>query len=181
MRIHKRMQRITGESSSSRNTGNYSSRLRDARSTSTTPRYLPFDHILPAPALNAERPSRTAILYGSPLSKNFRQLHEPLYLASQGLSPHVEYVFRHAPSPSSGNLSQAPLSGYGVALDLKKMEYLALDDRVSGMLCTALERSLTAHSKCHGYRRQRTDFRDRHRLRSPTRDRPHCHADTSIS
>jgi hypothetical protein len=45
----------------------------------------------------------------------------------------VEYVFRHTPLPGWGNAdtkaSGAWLTGYGVAMDLKKMEYLAVDDR----------------------------------------------------
>ncbi|KAI0696066.1 glycosyltransferase family 24 protein [Cytidiella melzeri] len=106
----------------------------DVNGTSIAPRLLPFDHVMPAHALGVERPPRTAILYGSVFSKNFRELHEPLWKASRGPSPHVEYVFRHAPHPSHQESSSALayLSGYGVALDLKKMEYLALDDRILG-------------------------------------------------
>ncbi|KAI0090064.1 glycosyltransferase family 24 protein [Irpex rosettiformis] len=105
-------------------TGNYST---------SSPRLLPFDHVLPAPTPGVDRPSRTAILYGSPLSQNFRELHEPLFMISNGPSPHVEYIFRHAPSTIRQEIPQrASLSGYGVALDLKKMEYLALDDRIQG-------------------------------------------------
>ena len=103
-------------------------------STSPSPKLLPFDHVLPAVNPGVNRPPRTAILYGSPLSKNFRELHDPLYRISKGPSPHVEYVFRHAPPVfPEKSLEQAPLSGYGVALDLKKMEYLALDDRLQGI------------------------------------------------
>lgn len=50
------------------------------------------------------------------------------------LPPKIQYVFRHVPPPK---LTEAApkreyLSGYGVGLDLKKMDYLALDDRRSG-------------------------------------------------
>ncbi|KAH6906727.1 hypothetical protein BKA70DRAFT_1372357 [Coprinopsis sp. MPI-PUGE-AT-0042] len=41
----------------------------------------------------------------------------------------VEYVLRHVPPPTKNPPNT--LSGYGVALDLKKMDYLALDDRFS--------------------------------------------------
>lgn len=44
------------------------------------------------------------------------------------LDPHVEYVFRHIPTAVPSEVRNF-LSGYGVALDLKKMDYLALDDR----------------------------------------------------
>jgi len=47
------------------------------------------------------------------------------------LDPHVEYVFRHIP-PSEPSASPNFLSAYGVSLDLKKMDYLALDDRNLG-------------------------------------------------
>ena len=64
-------------------------------------------------------------------------MHDILTSLASGASPRIEYVFRHAPPPSrlsdgtAANIEQKKtyLSGYGVALDLKKTDYLAVDDR----------------------------------------------------
>jgi UDP-glucose:glycoprotein glucosyltransferase len=74
-------------------------------------------------------PPRTAILYGTFQSTNFRQLHSHLLRLSSVPSPRVQYVFRPVPPDVIGE--KGYLSGYGVTLDLKKMDYLALDDRRS--------------------------------------------------
>jgi len=94
---------------------------------SAKPKLLTFDHIFPPPNEILERPPRTAILYASLSSPNFRELHSYLYTLVNKPDPHVEYVFRHIPPSTIGEKSY--LSGYGVGLDLKKMDYLALDDR----------------------------------------------------
>lgn len=103
------------------------------------PQLLAFDHIHPAPSRITSRPDRTAILYtsldGCPW--NLRELHEALYASStsdeEGKA--VEYVVRYAPPLQSKNGEQKArgsyLTGYGVALDLKKTDYLVLDDRNS--------------------------------------------------
>lgn len=92
------------------------------------PQILTFDHIYPPPELILERPPRTAIFYASLTSANFRELHTYLLKLTNRLDPHVEYVFRHIP-PTAESEGKNYLSGYGVGLDLKKMDYLALDDR----------------------------------------------------
>lgn len=94
---------------------------------SAIPKLLTFDHIFPPPSEILERPPRTAILYASLSSPNFRDLHSYLYRLVNKPDPHVQYVFRHIPPSTPGEKNY--LSGYGVALDLKKMDYLALDDR----------------------------------------------------
>ncbi|KIM46645.1 glycosyltransferase family 24 protein [Hebeloma cylindrosporum] len=94
---------------------------------SAKPKLLTFDHIFPPPSEILERPPRTAILYASLSSPNFRELHSYLYTLVNKPEPHVEYVFRHIPPSNPGEKNY--LSGYGVALDLKKKDYLALDDR----------------------------------------------------
>ncbi|KAJ6489844.1 glycosyltransferase family 24 protein [Mycena sanguinolenta] len=94
------------------------------------PKVLAFDHILPSPARTLDRPSRTAILYASLASSNFRALHAYLLALADKPSSSVEYVFRHIPDHVERNNNV--LSGYGVSLDLKKMDYLALDDRHAG-------------------------------------------------
>lgn len=75
-----------------------------------------------------ERPPRTAILYASLDSQNFRELHSYLYKIVNTLDPHVEYIFRYV-SPPQTDGPRSFLSGYGVSLDLKKTDYLAIDDR----------------------------------------------------
>ncbi|TFY57738.1 hypothetical protein EVJ58_g6843 [Rhodofomes roseus] len=99
----------------------------------TPPKLMSFDHIYPSPASTLERPPRTAILYASLSSDNFRELHSVLYALSRAPTPRLEYVLRPIP-PIGGDVSpRSYLSGYGVALDLKKMDYLALDDRTQGL------------------------------------------------
>lgn len=96
------------------------------------PKLLPFDHVYPSPKAALKPPARTAILYASTDSQNFRDLHSHLWLLSNSPSPRIEYVLRHVP-PTDRNFNERDcLSGYGVALDLKKMDYLALDDRNQG-------------------------------------------------
>ncbi|KAI0948225.1 hypothetical protein AcW1_009797 [Taiwanofungus camphoratus] len=93
------------------------------------PKLLQFDHVHPSSSQISKPPPRTAILYASLTSDNFRELHSYLFAASRASPPYVEYVLRPIP-PDGRNLSQRTyLSGYGVTLDLKKMDYLALDDR----------------------------------------------------
>ena len=99
----------------------------------TRPQLLAFDHINPSPTRVLEPPPRTAILYASLTSSNFWELHNYLYVASTGPSPHIEYVFRPIPESSREDSQMFTLTGYGVALDLKKMAYLALDDRRQGL------------------------------------------------
>ncbi|KAI0314345.1 UDP-glucose:glycoprotein glucosyltransferase-domain-containing protein [Amylostereum chailletii] len=97
------------------------------------PKLLSFDHIHPSPTRTPSAP-RTAILHASLTSSNFRDLHTQLLRLANTKSPKVQYVFRPIPSSSSSGEStvRTQLSGYGVKLDLKKMDYLALDDRLSG-------------------------------------------------
>ncbi|KAG8877951.1 hypothetical protein FRB98_006435 [Tulasnella sp. 332] len=89
-----------------------------------TPSRLTFDHIHPSSATAPQ----VAILYGSLTSSNFYSLHDTLRSLAAMDTPPVQYIFRHAPDASA---SQGPafLSGYGVGLDLKKTDYLAVDDR----------------------------------------------------
>lgn len=88
------------------------------------PQLLSFDHVYP----DVETPAPVLILYGSISSPNFRELHDYVYALTKEPQPKARYVFRHAPVSRSDPL-QHYLSGYGVFMDLKKMDYLALDDR----------------------------------------------------
>lgn len=112
---------------------------------------LPFDHILPDPTTSVHTPSVTAILYADVTSPNLRELHETLQDVATSDPPKVQYVLRWAPPagvtesprkvpehPDDLDIKHEPvkpkrqyLTGYGVGLDLKKMEYSALDDRRS--------------------------------------------------
>ena len=94
---------------------------------------LPFDHVLPDPARLLELPLRIAVLYADLGSANFRELHSYLYAAAHLSDPHLMYVFRPIPPEDRDPAVRTYLSGYGVALDLKKTDYLALDDRAMGM------------------------------------------------
>ncbi|KAG8880608.1 hypothetical protein FRB97_000656 [Tulasnella sp. 331] len=89
-----------------------------------TPSRLTFDHIHPSSATAPQ----VAILYGSLTSSNFYSLHDTLRSLAAMDTPPVQYIFRHAPDASASQ-SPAFLSGYGVGLDLKKTDYLAVDDR----------------------------------------------------
>jgi UDP-glucose:glycoprotein glucosyltransferase len=66
-----------------------------------------------------------------------REFHEALYVSStsDGEGNTVEYVVRYAlplQSESEGERARGSyLTGYGVPLDLKKTDYLILDDRHS--------------------------------------------------
>ncbi|KAF9027018.1 hypothetical protein BDZ89DRAFT_1102004 [Hymenopellis radicata] len=86
------------------------------------PNIFSFDHVYPS---SDKPPSRTAVFYASLHSEHFRELHS--YLLTHASSGALEYVFRHIP-PGQVR-SKNYLTGYGVALDLKKMDYLAVDDR----------------------------------------------------
>lgn len=90
------------------------------------PNRLPLDHVRrTSPSL--EQPQYTAIHFADPTAPSFHSLHEALL----SLESNVEYVLRWAQRTiehGKGELS-SHLSGYGVSLDLKKTDYLVLDDR----------------------------------------------------
>ncbi|KAH8978341.1 UDP-glucose:glycoprotein glucosyltransferase-domain-containing protein [Lactarius akahatsu] len=106
------------------------------------PHTLAFDHIYPTPLSS---PQRTAILYASFQSTNFRQLHSHLLRLSSAPTPRVQYILRPIP-PDGVVRERGYLSGYGVTLDLKKMDYLALDDRGSHSRNLASEDAQTVHA-----------------------------------
>ncbi|CAE6344291.1 unnamed protein product [Rhizoctonia solani] len=88
---------------------------------------FPFDHVQEPKGGGCAAP---AIFYASLSSPNFYDLY--LYLRSKSETPGFCYMLRYTPPKDAviiGEHSRNTLSGYGVALDLKKMDYLALDDR----------------------------------------------------
>lgn len=102
---------------------------------------LPFDHILPNPSTTTDVPSHTAFLYADVSSPNFRELHAELLALSTTFPPKLTYVFRHVPPKHEGPIPREYLSGYGVGLDLKKTDYIVMDDRLAKrrgvIICTA--------------------------------------------
>ncbi|KAM6503198.1 glycosyltransferase family 24 protein [Amanita muscaria] len=112
----------------------------------TRPQLLTFDHVHPVPSRSLTRSPRTAILYtsldGHP--SNLGELHNALYALSKSDKEDnsVEYVVRYTPPLQGGKESGngegeakgSYLTGYGVALDLKKTDYMVLDDRHSRSL-----------------------------------------------
>jgi UDP-glucose:glycoprotein glucosyltransferase len=89
-----------------------------------------FDHIYPSREARADTPPKV-VLYGIIGDKSFQDFHEPLVrLANDGK---ITYIARHAPFLAPEDAGKSPstfLKGFGVTLDLKSMEYKALDDRV---------------------------------------------------
>ncbi|KAH8825012.1 UDP-glucose:glycoprotein glucosyltransferase-domain-containing protein [Flagelloscypha sp. PMI_526] len=101
----------------------------ESASAYVRPNIFTFDHIHPSTERVLERPPRTAILYGPLLSQKFRELHTYLYEAASKEVPYVEYIVRPTPPRHTEDSPRNYLSGYGVSLDLKKTDYLAVDDR----------------------------------------------------
>ncbi|PWN25468.1 hypothetical protein BDZ90DRAFT_223349 [Jaminaea rosea] len=87
----------------------------------------PFDHVHPSQPSASAIP--TAVLYGRPLSPNFHSLHTTLFRRASAYSEQpLRYVLRWRPD-STSNATSGFLAGYGAALDLKKVDYLVIDDR----------------------------------------------------
>ncbi|KZV59237.1 hypothetical protein PENSPDRAFT_695308 [Peniophora sp. CONT] len=68
------------------------------------------------------------LLHGPLTSPNFRELHAHLLALARQRTPRLEYVYR--PIPQGVKEDRTNLSGYGVTLDVKKTDYLVLDDRL---------------------------------------------------
>ncbi len=102
-------------------------------SEEVTTRITRHDHVFPSrTSLRSSQSAPTVFVYGLLGTTSFKKFHGALErLVSNGL---VTYVYRHAPSPISSDraLPRTYLRGFGVTLDLKSMEYKALDDRALG-------------------------------------------------
>lgn len=82
---------------------------------------LPFDRIM------GDKQSKTpAILYADLMSPSFRQFHKTVSLTAR--AGKTSYRVRYRPSLSNPGLPLA-VSGYGIALDLKRTDYIVIDDR----------------------------------------------------
>ena len=103
-----------------------------------------FDHIYDCGSTDGDggaggssrRP--TVVVYGTLGTSSFRAFHEAMSTSSACGSGKVRYVFRHGylSSPGDGTPLHEPRAssfyGYGVMLDIKKMEYKTIDDSSSG-------------------------------------------------
>lgn len=103
--------------------------------TSTPPLILPFDHILPSRRLSSNHSAHTAILYISSFTAAQANLLAFLESHSKRI-PQFRFVVRY--KSSTGRGWKSSLGGYGVEMVLKRTDYLAVDDRVTGDQSTAL-------------------------------------------
>lgn len=108
---------------------------------SSSPSIVPFDHVFTHPdaaesAASDAQP--TAILYADVTSPNFWTLHTTLLehvlgsrLGQEGSAdvPPLRYVLRWRPTAQGIDGPKARMAGYGATLDLKKVDYLVIDDR----------------------------------------------------
>ncbi|KAG9525567.1 hypothetical protein KCV07_g1087, partial [Aureobasidium melanogenum] len=82
---------------------------------------LPFDRIV------GDKQSKTpAILYADLMSPSFRQFHKTVSATAR--AGKTSYRVRYRPSLSLPGFPLA-VSGYGIALDLKRTDYIVIDDR----------------------------------------------------
>ncbi|CAH7673649.1 UDP-glucose:glycoprotein glucosyltransferase-domain-containing protein [Phakopsora pachyrhizi] len=87
---------------------------------------FPFDHMQGS----LSREAKTAILYASDDPQTFDLFHKILLKAVRSSPQKVKYVFRwHLTIRSPSDHEFARLSGWAAGLDIKKSEYLTLDDR----------------------------------------------------
>ncbi|CEG40520.1 udpglucose:glycoprotein glucosyltransferase [Plasmopara halstedii] len=84
---------------------------------------LQVDHKYPYVAINPEKTSMTAILYGLVGTSKFHVFHSRLVIEAK--ENKFQYIVRHYPHDSH---LKTLLQGYGVALDIKNMEYKTIDD-----------------------------------------------------
>lgn len=115
--------------------------------------YYAVDHVSPA---GANDHLDRVVLYGSPVSPAFPELFHFLYhLSITKIVPHVnpktgqtrtgpprppriQFALRWKPSTRAQMTHEKlVLSGYGAMLDIKKSDYLAIDDRVTGNTAAA--------------------------------------------
>lgn len=112
------------------------------------PELLPSDHVSPS---GAYPHLPRVVLYGSPVSPAFPRLYaflrelswpreqktiDPQTRQPSGTyrphSPRLQFALRWKPSTlAHRERRKLVLSGYGAALDIKKSDYLAIDDRIS--------------------------------------------------
>ncbi|KAF1784246.1 Nucleotide-diphospho-sugar transferase [Phytophthora cactorum] len=84
---------------------------------------LQVDHKYPYIASDSEKTPMSAILYGLVGTEKFHAFHSKL--VKQAQNNKIQYMVRHYPRDSP---LDTLLQGYGVALDIKNMEYKTIDD-----------------------------------------------------
>jgi len=84
------------------------------------------DHVYPSRPLSDDVP--TIYLFALLGTPSYAAYHQKLRVLSD--EGNIIYVLRHAPSPDVAISKVTYLRGFGVTLDLKSMEYKALDDQV---------------------------------------------------
>ncbi|CAG8437569.1 1716_t:CDS:10 [Acaulospora morrowiae] len=94
----------------------------DVVSDTPSPKLLPFDHVLKS---QAKTPKPIVILYADLLSPKFPKFHD--FVSTLVEKVEANYVLRYV--PPKGNRDSLYLSGYGVELALKNMDYIVVDDR----------------------------------------------------
>lgn len=94
---------------------------------------FPFDHTHPSSSSSAQA---TLVLYGVLGSTITRDWHTSIITALTMHKGLLRYVFRHVVPAEEGLTRPTRLQGFGVALDLKNMEYKTLDDRAPAVRAT---------------------------------------------
>ncbi|POM79720.1 UDP-glucose:glycoprotein glucosyltransferase, partial [Phytophthora palmivora] len=84
---------------------------------------LQVDHKYPHIASDSDETAMSAILYGLVGTEKFHAFHAQL--VKQAQKNKIQYMVRHYPRDSP---LDTLLQGYGVALDIKNMEYKTIDD-----------------------------------------------------
>ncbi|GMF26723.1 unnamed protein product [Phytophthora lilii] len=84
---------------------------------------LQVDHKYPNSVSDAEETPLSAILYGLVGTEKFHAFHKKL--VKQAQTNKIQYMVRHYPRDAP---LDTLLQGYGVALDIKNMEYKTIDD-----------------------------------------------------
>lgn len=84
---------------------------------------LPFDRLIGSPSNSAI----VYVIYGDYTSKYFRAMFYNMYHSV--VAKKFNLIWRYVPSQQAASAKPETLSGYGVALNLKRTDYIAIDDR----------------------------------------------------
>ncbi|KDE08402.1 hypothetical protein MVLG_01438 [Microbotryum lychnidis-dioicae p1A1 Lamole] len=110
--------------------------LPNTANSSNRPKVYPFDHLSPRPptltSTSTSAPPPLVIFYASPSSPAFIEWYELLTRLAVQEPPRIEYALRWKSAAGSAH-EPLVLSGYGAGLDIKKSDYLAIDDRLTSL------------------------------------------------
>ena len=90
---------------------------------------FPFDHVHPKSSTTSG--AHVVVVYTTLGTAQAAQWHSAAVTA--GTNGPVQYVLRHTVPKDAASALALPLQGFGVGLDIKNMEYKALDDRAPGV------------------------------------------------